>query len=365
MTSFATLDSPGAARSDPEAFLQDAMRWHFGAETGSKFWLDRMSRLDFDPRTDIKTFDDLKQFPNFTNDLRDVPIRDLIPQGYGPHPEVVRITESGGTSGAPKRVVILRDWWELLIADGVRHHDVHEVPRNTINLSFGPSGPHQGGEQWSTVHSRRGNVTLSLDLDPRWVKKLVARGEVEEMGRYVDHLVEQGSHHLLSQDVEILGGTPPLLAALCRHDELVERIRERVKVLGWGGAHMDVDARHLYRTEIFPGIRLMGGYGTTMALGGGASERPGLGEDEPCIMDPFSPYVSFTVVDPGTLEQVPLGGRGQLLVNHVSKSFFLPANLERDEATRVPGLERTVGDTLADISPLAVFEGAPVIEGVY
>lgn len=365
MTSFATLDSPEAARSDPEAFLQEAMRWHFGAETGSKFWLDRIPSLGFDPRTDIKTFGDLRHFPNFTNDLREVPIRDLIPQGYGPRPEIARVAESGGTTGAPKRVVILRDWWELLLAECVRHHDAHELPRDTIVLQLGPSGPHAGGEQWRTVHTRRGNITLSIDLDPRWVKKLAAREEAEEMGRYVDHVIEQASHHLLSQDVEILGATPPLLAAICRHDQLVERIHERVKALTWGGAHMDADSRQLYRTEIFPGIRLAGGYGTTMALGGGASERPGLPEDGPCIMDPFSPYVSFTVVNPQTLEQVALGERGQLLVNHVSKSFFLPANLERDEATRVPGLEGRVGDTLADISPIAVFEGAPAIEGVY
>ena len=365
MPSFATLDSPEAARSDPETYLQEALRWHFGEDTGSKFWLDRIGRLEFDPRTDIKTFADLSQFPNLTNDLRDVPIADLIPRGYGPQPEVVRVAESGGTSGPPKRVVILRDWWELLISDCIRHHDDHQLPRDTIVLALGPSGPHAGGEQWRTVHSRRGNITLSIDLDPRWVKKLVARNAAEEMGRYVEHIIEQGSHHLLSQDVEILTGTPPLLAAVCRHDELLERINGQVKAITWGGAHMDPDARQLYRTEIFPELTLAGGYGTTMALGGGATERPGLGDDEPCIMDPFSPFVTFTVVDPDTLEQVPFGERGQLLVNHVSKSFFLPANLERDEATRVPGLEGRVGDTLADIAPLAVFEGEPAIEGVY
>ncbi len=30
--------------------------------------------------------------------------------GYGPNPDIVGVYESGGSTGAPKRVVFLRDW---------------------------------------------------------------------------------------------------------------------------------------------------------------------------------------------------------------------------------------------------------------
>jgi acyl-CoA synthetase (AMP-forming)/AMP-acid ligase II len=341
------------------------MEWHFDADTGSRFWLDRAAQLPFDPRTDVRTFDDLRLFPNFTNELRDVKIADLIPRGYGPTPEIARVVESGGTTGAPKPVVLLKDWWELLIAESARHLEAHEVPRNCNVLALVPSGPHGAGEQWRSAFARLGCVSLNIDLDPRWVKKLVGAGRDDEVARYVEHVIDQAEHHLLNQDIGIVGGTPPLIAALCRRDALVDRMQETVGAFCWGGAHMDADTRHLYRTELFPNAKLVGGYGTTMALGGGATERPGLADNDPCILDPFSPYVTFSVVDAKTLDPVPIGQRGQLLVNHVSKSFFLPCNLERDEALRVTSLPDRVGDAIADVTPVAEFDGAPAIEGVY
>jgi phenylacetate-coenzyme A ligase PaaK-like adenylate-forming protein len=66
--------------------------------------------LDFDPRTDVKSVEDLALFPNIVNELRDARVEDLIPWGYGPNPDIVGVYESGGTTGAPKRVVFLRDW---------------------------------------------------------------------------------------------------------------------------------------------------------------------------------------------------------------------------------------------------------------
>ena len=357
------LDDPVEAAKAPEAFLKAAMRWHFDPDTGSRFWLERAALLDFDPRTDIETFEDLLRFPNLTSDLRDALVEDLIPQGYGPRPEVVRIVESGGTTGAPKRFVIMRDWWDLLVGACVRHLDRHDWPRDCNVLTLVPSGPHAAGEQWRTVHAARGCKTFAIDLDPRWIKKLIESGD--SPAAYIDHIVDQAEHHLISQDIRIIQGTPPLIAQLCRRDALVERIEQSVQAIQWGGAHMDADSRHLYRTALFPGIKLAGGYGTTMAGGGGAQERPGLGLDDPCIFDPFWPFVTFFVVDPEEQTHVPLGDRGQLVVNHVSRSFFLPHNLERDTAARMSGPDGQIGDSLADIAPLAEFEGARAIEGVY
>jgi hypothetical protein len=109
---------------------------------------------------------------------------------------------------------------------------------------------------------------------------------------------------------------------------------------------------------------LDGGYGSTMVLGG-APERLSLSDEDPCIFDPFSPYITFSVVEPGTGRRVPYGERGQVVMNHVSKSFLLPNNLERDMATRIRPLEGQVGDSVADVTPVQLFDGETVIEGVY
>jgi hypothetical protein len=37
-----------------------------------------------------------------------------------------------------------------------------------------------------------------------------------------------------------------------------------------------------------------------------------------------------------THTRVPYGARGQVVMNHISKAMFLPNNLERDTAIRVP-----------------------------
>jgi hypothetical protein len=94
-------------------------------------------------------------------------------------------------------------------------------------------------------------------------------------------------------------------------------------------------------------------------------DRMGLAEDEPRVFDPFSPHVTFSVVDPETGERVPYGARGQVVMNHVSRSLFLPNNAERDVATRVAPLPGQLGDSLSDVGPLTVFGGEEVIEGVY
>ncbi|HEV7640987.1 MAG TPA: AMP-binding protein [Gaiellaceae bacterium] len=349
---------------DPDAFVRAAMDWHFGPTTGSPYWLERAKSLGFDPRADVKGFDDLTLFPNVTNELREVRAEDLIPRGYGPHPEVIGVYESGGTTGAPKRIVMLRDWWERELARQIGHLDARGVPRNRNWLSLFPSGPHMAGALARGQAAGVGGISFTIDMDPRWVKKLIAAGKADEANAYAEHLIDQAAFLLQTQDIGVLFSTPPLLERLARRDDLVELVREQVQLIQWGGAHMDVDTRQLYRTEIFPGLTLAGGYGSTMILGG-ATERLGLTDDDPCIFDPPSPYITFSVVDPDTGRKVPYGERGQVVMNHVSKSFLLPNNLERDMATRVPPLEGQVGDSVADVTPVEQFDNETVIEGVY
>jgi phenylacetate-coenzyme A ligase PaaK-like adenylate-forming protein len=358
------LDVPLDVQPDPDEFIQAAMDWHFSPATGSPFWLERAESLGFDPRTDVRSVEDLTLFPNVTDDLRDVRARDLIPQGYGPHPDVVGVFESGGTTGAPKRVVLLREWWDRMVAWDVAHLDARGVPRNRDWLALIPSGPHLIGEMVRRQAAAMGGVEFTIDMDPRWVKKLIAAGKAEEANAYAEHLMDQAGFLLQTQDIGVLMITPPLLERLARRDQLVELVRQKVQTIMWGGAHMDADTRQLYRTEVFPGLLLDGGYGSTMVLGG-ATERLGLTDDDPCVFDPFSPYITFAVVDPDTGRPVPYGERGQVVMNHVSRSFLLPNNLERDMATRIPPLDGQAGDAVADVMPVQRFDDETVIEGVY
>jgi phenylacetate-coenzyme A ligase PaaK-like adenylate-forming protein len=358
------LDLPFDAQPDPDEFIQVAMDWHFSPGTGSRFWLEQAKNLGFDPRADVRCFEDLRLFPNVTNELRDVRAEDLIPQGYGPHPELVGVFESGGTTGAPKRITMLREWWERMLAWQVAHLRAHGAPDNGNWLVLFPNGPHMAGEMMRRQAAALGGVGFAIDMDPRWVKQLIAEGKGDEAEAYAEHLIDQAAFVLETQEIAVVACTPPLLERLARRDRLVELVREKVSVIEWGGAHMDADSRYLYRTEVFPGLTLHGGYGSTMVLGG-ASERPGLADEDPCIFDPFSPYITFSVVDPDTGRDVAYGERGQVVMNHVSKSFLLPNNLERDMAIRTRPPEGLLGDSVADVTPVQRFDDETVIEGVY
>jgi phenylacetate-coenzyme A ligase PaaK-like adenylate-forming protein len=358
------LDLPIEARPDPGEFVRAAMEWHFNAETGSAYWLARAKSLPFDPRTDVKSVEDLALFPNIIDELREVRVEDLIPRGYGPNPGIVGVYESGGTTGAPKRVVVLRDWWERHMGWMNAGLDAHGFPRNVNWLAVMPSGPHIAGELAAKHAADRGGIKFSVDMDPRWVKKLIAAGKAAEADAYAEHLVEQAAFLLRTQDIGVMMTTPPLLERIARHDDLAGLINEKVGGIVWGGAHMDADTRYLYRTEVFPEVKLRGGYGSTMILGG-TNERAGLTDDDPCIFDPPAPFITFSVVDPGTGRTVGYGERGQVVMNHVSKNMLLPNNLERDLATRVEPLAGQAGDSVADVSPVAHFGDEAVIEGVY
>jgi phenylacetate-coenzyme A ligase PaaK-like adenylate-forming protein len=347
---------------DPDEFIQAAMRWHFDPETGSPFWLAKAATLGFDPRADVRSVADLRLFPNVVDELRDVHAEELIPRGYGDSPDVVGVFDSGGTTGAPKRVVYLADWVPRMLEHMAAPLDRLGVPRGLNWLGILPTGPHAVGHFVGEMARSRGGVMFTIDMDPRWVKKLISSGQFDQVDAYVEHLVEQSSHVLLGQDVGVLMSTPPMLERLARRDDLVDVINKNVRVIMWGGAHMDADTNELFRTEVFPDIPMYGVYGSTMIMGG-ANQR--LEPTELPTFDGFGPYITFSVVDPETLEPVEYGQRGQVVTNHVSKAMLLPNNLERDTAIRVPALDGQPGDSLADLAPMQTFGSETVIEGVY
>ncbi|KPM53444.1 phenazine antibiotic biosynthesis protein [Frankia sp. R43] len=358
------LDLPFDVVPDPEEFIRAAMEWHFNPATGSPFWLRRAESLGFDPRAEIRSHHDLRRFPNVLPDLRDVHAEDLIARGYGDRPDVAGFFESGGTTGAPKRVVLMREWQDRLLR---LHEDIldrHGIPRGLNWLGVLPSGPHIIGALFRLITERHGSYVFTIDLDPRWVKKLIAQRRLNDADAYAEHIIDQAADILRRQNVGALNITPPLLERLSRHRDLVDLVNEKVRAIMWGGAHMDADTLALFRTEVFPETIFLGQYGSTMYLGS-AAERPNLPVEAPCIFDPYSPYLTFEVVNPDTLERVGYGDRGQILASHVSKGFLLPNNLERDMATRIKALDGTVGDAVADVAPVATFENEAVIEGVY
>lgn len=359
---FSLLDVPRSVPiTDPEGYLQAAIAWHFGEDTGSAFWLRTAKTLDFDPLTDVKTFADLRLFPNFINALRSVPVEDLIPRGYGSPAPLPQIFESGGTTGAPKRTVQLPDWTAQVVQWQTEDFAAGGFLAGQGFLCLMPSGPHGVGYFSRLVSERLGSVFHTIDIDPRWVKKIAARNADSEVSAYLDHVIDQAVFVLETQRIANLHTTPPLLEAMARNDRVVDLLNDKVRYLLLSGAHVDADTLDLLR-EIFPITTITMAFGSTMVLSQAITR---IGDGDSFVFDPRTPYVVFWVVDPDTGEQVAYGQRGQVIMNHVSKGMFIPNNLERDMAIRMPGPVGQLSDSVSAVRPVPTFDGEAVIEGVY
>lgn len=343
--------------TDPDRHLQETLDWHFDPATGSRFWLDLAEGLDFDPRTDIRTVTDLRQFPDVAELLRTVPVEHLIPRGGTGRYEIF---DSGGTTGTPKRIVDATsrlgnaDWCADLL-------DAHGFPASGNWLNVAPSGPHAVGRTVRRIADRRDGLFFTVDMDPRWVKKVIADGRRELADEYVEHVLDQIEAIVTTQDIRILFITPPMLEALCARRAIFDVLTERLEGLLWAGTAASPETLRLIEESLFPKARVCGMYGNTLM--GIALQRPREpGDEHPCIFRTYHPASIVEIVDPQTRNPVGYGERGQVLMHLLFRDMFLPNILERDTAIRVRPAAGDVVDGITAVQPVAADE---VIEGVY
>ena len=128
-----------AAKDKLDAHAYEMIQWHFHESTGSPFWLEKKSGLNFDPLKDIKCYDDIKKFPLFEDEwLRGGPINRWVPKGLAGKP--VYVFETGGTTGIPKSRMVIEDHWR----DYENFSDTlpeKYFPKGANWLMLGPSGP--------------------------------------------------------------------------------------------------------------------------------------------------------------------------------------------------------------------------------
>lgn len=357
-----------------DAHVKKIIAWHFDPETGSPYWLRRAATLGFDPRQAVSGFADLARFPAVADEWRAVPAIDLIPRGS---PGPWSVWETGGTTGAPRRIVDAHERARGLAA--ISHLlDEHGFPPAVPGpagggtpgkappgdwLHVGPGGPHLVGTNVRKLAALRGSLCHTVDLDPRWVKRLYAAGRADEARRYIEHVAEQALLALQSQPVRVLTVTPPLLQALLERPDAAELVAAKVKGIIWFGTSFSPEALRLLEEELLPGVPLVGWYGNTLA--GIACQRPRLpGDAYPCIFVPPSPSAIVKLVDPREpTREVGYGERGQVRLSVLNFELFLPWHLERDAAVRVEPAAEGHWDGLAEVAPLG--GGGVQVEGVY
>ena len=349
-----------AAQEKLDAHVREIVQWHFSPQTGCPFWLDWMKKAGWNPSTEVKCFADILKFPHFQDEwLRDLPNEVWVPKAFQGRP--FNIFETGGTTGMPKQRIGWEDYKVDYSEFSEKLSDTH-FPRNHYWLMVGPTGPRRLRLAIEHLANIRGCSCYFVDLDPRWVKKVISAKQFEQARAYMDHVVEQAVTILKHRKVSGLFTTPKLLEALGEKNNLWDA---GIRGVFCGGTTMAPQyVRFLIEEVLENRIGFYPTYGNTlMGLAASVPLRP---EDNYSITY-YSPQprAVIRIVDPQKTEQVKNYGEwGRVELTTLTKEFFMPRFLERDEAVRREPRAPYAWDGVAEVRPFGAME-KNIVEGVY
>ena len=356
-----------AGRAALDAHVRDIVNWHFDPATGCPFWLEFAAKLGWDPRREIRTFADLRRLGSFQDEwLRGGPVRRWVPRGLGDQP--VYVFETGGTTGIPKTRVACTDFrtdYELFSATLPDEY----FPRGSNWLMLGPSGPRR--LRLSVEHLaqfRGGGICFCVDLDPRWVIKLIKKGWSEHLQAYKDHVIDQAVTILQAgHDIRCMFTTPKLLEALALRLEsmgtTIRKIGHHGDLLGRHRVHAAVEPlrargaarRRVHDTDLrqyADGTRRQRAVRSRTTATRSATTRPSRGP-------PSRSWISTTRTKSSSTAQT-----GRVKLTTLTKEFFVPGFLERDEGEREPPFEKYPWDGVSGVRPYRGFASTTTV-GVY
>jgi phenylacetate-coenzyme A ligase PaaK-like adenylate-forming protein len=356
-----TIDASAikAAQEKLDAHLREIIQWHFSPDTGCPFWLDWAAK-HFDPRKEIKSFGDMMKFPHFQDEW----LRDLQPEVWVPAKnkgKPFNIFETGGTTGMPKQRIGWEDYKVDYSEFSEKVADQH-FPRNHFWLMMGPTGPRRLRLAIEHLANVRGSSCYFIDLDPRWVKKLISNKQGDQAKAYMEHVVDQAVTILKHRKVSGLFTTPKLLEALAEKIDLWDA---GIRGVFCGGTTMAPQYVRFIVEEVLEGrIGFYPTYGNTlMGLAASVPLRP---EDNYSITYYApQPRAVLRVVDPKQTETSKgYGEWGRVELTTLTREFFMPRFLERDEAIRREPRAPYAWDGVAEVRPFGAME-KNIVEGVY
>ncbi|HJU55294.1 MAG TPA: hypothetical protein VJ715_12005 [Pyrinomonadaceae bacterium] len=350
----------GAAREALDSWVREVVAWHFNPETGCPFWLDYAKNLSWDPRREIRGYTDLARFGFFQDEwLRGGPVRRWVPRGLAGRP--IYVFETGGSTGVPKSRISSEDFRLDYEAFSQTLPDEY-FPPGADWLSLGPTGPRRLRLAVEHLAQFRGGICFMVDLDPRWVIKLLKMNQPAMAEQYKQHVVEQGLTLLRAhENIRCLFTTPKLLEALC---EKVSLKKLGITGVFCGGTEMTPQFHRFAVEELLDGVYFAPTYGNTLM--GLAVHKPREAADNYAIIYyPPLPRAMIEVVDPDEPDRVvEYGATGRVCLTTLTREFFMPRFLERDEAEREPPCELYPWDGVRNVRPFSRLQ-TTVVEGVY
>jgi hypothetical protein len=206
-------------------------------------------------------------------------------------------------------------------------------PRGANWLMLGPSGPRRLRLAVEHLCQYRGGICFCVDLDPRWVIKLIKWGEIETLETYKAHVIDQAITILSAgHDIRCMFTTPKLLEALA--EELENRgssIRETgITGIFAGGTEFTPQYTRFATEELLgEGIYITPTYGNTLM--GLACSKPVTAEEG---------------------------------LTTLTKETFIPGFLERDEGERERPCQEYPWDGVSGVRPFRQLAAQTTV-GVY
>lgn len=355
-----------AAKAQLDAHVREIVEWHFNPETGCPFWLDFASRLDWDPRREIDCIEDLRKFPPFQDEwLRGGPVRRWLPKGLEGKP--LFTFETGGTTGVPKSRLQIEDFRTDYEMFSETLPDEY-FPRDANWLMLGPSGPRRLRLAVEHLCQHRGGICFCVDLDPRWVIKLIKWGEFAALEKYKAHVIEQAVTLLeAGHEIRCMFTTPKLLESLA---EALENRGTTIKEAGItgifaGGTEFTPQYTRFAMEELLGnGVYLTPTYGNTLM--GLACSKQVAPEDGYKITyyapQPRAVIEVVALADPDIV--VDYGETGRVRLTTLTRETFIPGFLERDEGERERPCDKYTWDGVSGVRPFRQFASQTTV-GVY
>jgi hypothetical protein len=354
------------AKARLDAHVREIIEWHFSPETGCPFWLEFASKLRWSPRREIGCFGDLRKFPPFQDEwLRGGPVCRWVPKGLAGQP--VYVFETGGTTGVPKSRIAIEDFridYEMF--SGTLPDEY--FPQGANWLMLGPSGPRRLRLAVEHLCQYRGGICFCVDLDPRWVIKLIQRGRTQELEMYKAHVIEQAITLLnAGHEIRCMFTTPKLLEALA---EELEKRGASVKGAGItgifaGGTEFTPQFTRFAMEELLSeGVYMTPTYGNTL-MGLAGSKPVTAAEGYKITYYAPQPRAVIEVVSLDDCNRlVDYGETGRVRLTTLTRETFIPGFLERDEGEREPPYEKYPWDGVSGVRPFRQFAPTTTV-GVY
>jgi len=374
MTTAPTTHPPPDAAAALDAHVRDTVAWHLSPDTGTPYWIDyaKAHGITADAIDSFAAL--LDAFSHFDEAaLRFEPHERMTPRAFAGKP--YNVFETGGTTGMPKQRLNWGDYQHdyTQFADTLR--DEH-FPRGGHWLMIGPTGPRRLRLSIEHLAHCRGSSCYFVDLDPRYVKRVIAEGKPAEARSYMNHVIDQAMVLLRHRTITALFTTPKLLEALA---EKVSLVQAGIKGAFVGGTTMTPQYTRFLIEEVCEqrdgdcmgtvdaggGVGFYPTYGNTLM--GVAPHKPTIREDGYAITYyPPQPRAVVRIVNPdNTRHVVPYGEFGRVELTTLTPEFFMPRFLERDEARRAkPWAEKYPWDGVAEVRPFGATK-QKIVEGVY